>query len=57
MSAAGRLVIKDELETLPPAEDANAFEAANTARIDATVVFDKKADEARRRCCDFPGRL
>ena len=57
MSAAGRLVLKDELETLPPAEDANAFEAANTARIDATVVFDKKADEARRRCCDFPGRL
>ncbi|QDV53686.1 hypothetical protein [Gimesia fumaroli] len=47
IGAAGRLVVKGELKTLLPAEDAKAFEAADPVRADGTVVFDKKADEAR----------
>lgn len=47
LGSAGRLVVKGELKTLLPAEDSKAFEAADPVRADGTVVFDKKADEAR----------
>lgn len=47
LGAAGQLVVKGELKTLIPAEDSKAFEAANPFQSDGTVVFDKKADEAR----------
>ncbi|QDU08150.1 hypothetical protein [Gimesia aquarii] len=47
LGAAGRLVVNGELETLLPAEDSEAFEAANPVRSDGKVVFDKKADEKR----------
>lgn len=45
--AAARLVMTGELKTLLPAEDSKAMEAANPVRADGSVVFDKKADEAR----------
>lgn len=47
LGAAGRLVVKGDLKTLLPTEDSKAFEAADPVRADGTVVFDKKADEAR----------
>ena len=46
LGAAGRLVVKGELETLFVTEDSGAFEAANPVRSDG-FVFDKKADERR----------
>ncbi len=45
--AAARLVMSGELKTLLPAEDSKAMEAANPVRGDGSVMFDKKADEAR----------
>lgn len=47
LGAAGRLVVKGELETLLVTEDLAAFEAAIPVRSDGKVVFDKKADERR----------
>lgn len=47
LGAAGQLVVNGELETLLPAEDSEAMEAANPVRDDGKVVFDKEADERR----------
>ncbi|QDT95639.1 hypothetical protein [Gimesia aquarii] len=47
LGAAGQLVVNGELETLLPAEDLEAMEAANPVRDDGKIVFDKEADERR----------
>ncbi|MEQ9009518.1 MAG: hypothetical protein RLP12_16680 [Ekhidna sp.] len=47
LGAAGRLVVKGELNTLLPAEDSEAFEAAKPVRSDGKVKFDMKANERR----------
>lgn len=47
LGAAGRLVVKEELSTLLPAEDSEAFEAANSVQSDGSVEFDIKANERR----------
>lgn len=47
LGAAGRLVVSGELQTILPAENSRAFEAANPLLVNGAIEFDKYADERR----------
>jgi hypothetical protein len=47
LGAAGLLVVSGELESILPAEDSVAFEAANPVKVDGSIKFDKEAEERR----------
>ena len=47
IGAPGQLLIDGHIEAVLPAEDAEAYEAANPVQADGRIVFDEKASEAR----------
>ncbi|WP_417379467.1 hypothetical protein [Gimesia sp.] len=47
MGAAAQLLISNELKTVVPLENAEAFEAANPIGKDGKIQFDEKAEEKR----------
>ncbi|WP_417378173.1 hypothetical protein [Gimesia sp.] len=47
LGAVGLLVVSGELETILPAEDSAAFDAANPVKADGSIEFDKEAEERR----------
>ncbi len=47
LGAAGRLVVSGELQTILPAEDSRAFEAANPLLVNGSIRFDEHAEESR----------
>jgi hypothetical protein len=60
IGAAGQLLIDEKLEAVLPAEEAEAYKAANPLK-DGKIVFDEKANEARedaivRRVLAVPAR-
>ena len=47
IGAPGQLLIDGHIKAVVPAEEAQAYEAANPVQPDGTIVFDEKANEAR----------
>ncbi|MAC55863.1 MAG: hypothetical protein CME31_25265 [Gimesia sp.] len=47
LGAAGQLVISGELQTILPAENAKAFEAANSVKPDGSIKFVEKEEHER----------
>jgi len=47
LGAAGLLVVSGKLETILPAEESAAFDAANPVKSDGSIKFDKEAEERR----------
>lgn len=47
LGAAGQLVISGELQTILPAENAKAFEAANSVKPDGSIEFTEKEEHER----------
>lgn len=47
MGAAAQLVISNELNSVLPLENAEAFESANPVNKDGKIQFDEKAEEKR----------